>query len=163
MKATTKATIVMLALATPMLCAAKGTITFKGRVVSQTTYEATVNGQSNGVVQLPTADLSAELTPVNIVLKRKAQETGKVSTTFVSRHVTDNGNLKNIAKGEQAAVQVQLLNQDRDGKPVQLGAASQTRVPGDKTQTFAVRYVAEHGAAATGAVTAMVEYTVTYL
>jgi len=163
MKATTQATIVMLALATPMLCAAKGAITFKGRVVSQMTYEATVNGQSNGVVQLPTADLSAGLTPLNIVLKRKAQETGKVSATFVSRHVTDNGNLKNIAKGEQAAVQVQLLDQDRSGAPVELGAVSHTGVPSDKTQAFAVRYVAERGAAATGAVTAMVEYAVTYL
>jgi len=166
MKTTKKTLMLALAIMAPTLCMAQGKITFKGRVVSQMTYQVTVNGNSNGIVQLPkTAELNAA-TPFTIDLKRGARETGAVETAFVARHVTDGGNLKNIANDAQTAhaVQVQLLDQD-NGKAMSMHRASAMAPthPDNVAHTFAARYVVERGATTASPVTAMVEYVVSYL
>ena len=156
------------------------TITFEGEVTEQT-CKATINGESNSTVLLPTVPSSelaatgdkAGQTPFTISIKDCAvSNTGDLSikTKFLGRAVV-NGNMKNTASGANAAKNVALqLTTDAAGTaPVNL--VNVTEVDGlvvkkGETQaeyTFGVRYIAVDGAATAGKVSSVAEYTLGYL
>ncbi len=155
------------------------TITFQGEVTDQT-CKATINGESNSTVLLPTVP-SSELaatgkttgqTPFTISITGCAVSTGDLSikTKFLGRAVV-NGNMKNTASGANVAKNVALqLTTDAAGTaPVNLVNVTEVKglvVKKGETQaeyTFGVRYIAVDGAATAGKVTSVAEYTLGYL
>lgn len=156
-------------------------VTFQGEVTSQT-CRATINGQSNAVVILPTVtttELKAKgdttgLTPFTISLSGCAapadNSSVKISTRFFGQNFSTEGNLTNISKAKNAATKVALqLTDNADGlTPVKLTgntaveglvlAAGQTSA----THSFGIRYIAEETGVSAGPVTATTEYILSY-
>lgn len=156
-------------------------VTFQGEVTSQT-CRATINGQSNAVVILPTvptAELKAKgettgLTPFTISLTGCAAPADnasvKIATRFYGQNFNSAGNLTNVSTAKNAATKVSLqLTEKADGlTPVKLTgnttvdglvlAAGQTTA----THSFGIRYIAEDTGVTAGPITAMTEYTLSY-
>lgn len=154
------------------------TITFEGEVSTQT-CQAVVNGEESAIVLLPTvsesnlatAGASAGLTPFTIALSgcATAGADTQISTKFLGHSVTAGGNLGNVATNSPANnVALQLTADAAGTTPVVLNGV--TSVPGlilasgatTANHQFGVQYIAEGGAATAGAVTAVVEYTLSY-
>jgi len=157
----------------------QGKITFEGEVATQT-CQATVNGDTNSRILLPTvsksnlenANSTAGLTVFTLNVTGcsidNAQET-PIMVKFNGHSVTEDGNLGNSASGSSAAknVAVQLLN---GSTPIALGTKAATKESGlvlDKgkdsaTYDFAAQYISEKGNASAGSVQAVVEYALSY-
>lgn len=176
----TKSIMLMLAagLMLPALANAAPTITFEGEVSAQT-CEAEVNGQENATVLLPTvpesslasAGAKAGLTPFTIAVKgcATAGVDTQIGTKFLGHSVTAGGNLGNVAVTSPAGnVAIQLTSDAAGTTPVILNGV--TTVAGLELKAsettanhqFGAQYIAEGGAATAGAVTAVVEYTLSY-
>ena len=153
------------------------TVTFQGEVTDQT-CKATINGQSDSTVLLPTvpvSELNAEgmttgLTPFTISVQdcQTATTDLQIATKFLGHNVTQLGNLGNIATANPANNVAIQLTANADGlNPVKLNGI--TTVPGlvleagatSATHQFGAQYYAE-GAATAGEVTAVAEYTLSY-
>lgn len=163
-------------MAVPTLALAAPTVTFQGEVTDQT-CQATINGETNSIVLLPTvsaaalssAGATAGLTPFTLQVSG-CQVMGAaqaIGTVFLGHNVTAAGNLGN--SGSAANVAIQLTGTAAGDTPVVLDGP--TRVPGlvlDPGQTtashqFGARYISEAGGAVAGSVQAVAEYTLTYL
>lgn len=174
-----KKTLIAFALSFPVVAMAAPTVTFQGEVTTQT-CEATINGDTNSVVLLPTvatteldaAGATAGLTPFTISVSGcQAEQTAtNIATKFLGHNVTTAGNLGNIATATPAEnVAIQLLSDANGTSTVDLsgGIAS---VPGltleagetAASHQFGAQYITEGAAATAGAVTAVAEYTLSY-
>ncbi|WP_163122596.1 fimbrial protein [Acinetobacter portensis] len=166
-----------LSLALPIAATAAPTVTFQGEVTDQT-CKATINGQTDSTVLLPTVsstELSATgmttgLTPFSISVQDCQVDTAdvEISTKFLGHNVTTTGNLGNIATSNPAGnVSIQLTADATGAAPVTLNGV--TSVDGlvlkagqtSATHQFGAQYYAEDAATA-GAVTAVAEYTLSY-
>lgn len=164
--------------ALPGVVLAAPTVNFQGEVAWQS-CEVTVNGEANPVVMLPsvnTADLAdtgatAGLTPFTITLsacKSRINEQ-QVDTHLLGHNVTTGGNLGNSATDGATNVAIQLTTDASGATPIELNGV--TPVPGlvirpmtnDVSYQFGAQYISEAGGATAGPVTAVVEYTVSYL
>ena len=153
-------------------------MTFQGEVSTQT-CKTEVNGQENATVLLPTvpesslasAGTTAGLTPFTIAIKdcATAGADTQIGTKFLGQSVTAAGNLGNVAAANPAGnVAIQLTTDAAGTTPVTLNGV--TTVAGLELKTgqtsashqFGAQYIAEGGAASAGAVTAVVEYTLSY-
>ncbi|WP_202740542.1 fimbrial protein [Acinetobacter sp. 'aerobic (ED)'] len=162
----------------PVLTMAAPTITFQGEVATQT-CQAQVNGQSDTVVLLPTVSQSSlaaagattGITPFSISVKdcATAGADTEIKTKFLGRSVTAEGNLGNVATTNPATnVSIQLTSDAAGKTPVALNGV--TLVDGlilksgatSADHQFGAQYIAEGGAATAGAVTGVVEYTLSY-
>ena len=162
----------------PVLANAAPTVTFQVEVSTQT-CKTEVNGQENATVLLPTvpesslasAGTTAGLTPFTIAIKdcATAGADTQIGTKFLGQSVTAAGNLGNVAAANPAGnVAIQLTTDAAGTTPVTLNGV--TTVAGLELKTgqtsashqFGAQYIAEGGAASAGAVTAVVEYTLSY-
>lgn len=161
----------------PISVFANTTLTFQGEVTSQT-CKATINGQTNSTILLPTvstAELStagakAGLTPftINIADCQSDAADLNVTTKFLGHNVTSNGNLGNTATTNPAQNLAIQLTADAGGStPIVLnGVTSATGLVLSANETtathqFAAQYYAE-GPVTAGSITAIVEYTLSY-
>jgi len=151
------------------------TITFEGEVTDQT-CKATINGQTDAVVMLPTvrtsefAAANATAGPTSFTLDISgctAVTTGtrEVKVKFLGRNVTASGNLGNTNPGNGVSVQLVDGNDTLD-----LSTGIVERKVGDLSgsatslsKDFTARYVSETDTVTPGKVTAVVEYTLSYL
>ncbi|MCU4413020.1 type 1 fimbrial protein [Acinetobacter sp. WU_MDCI_Axc73] len=162
----------------PVLVNAAPTVTFEGEVSTQT-CQAEVNGQENATVLLPTvpesslasAGAKAGLTPFTIAVKgcATAGADTQIGTKFLGHSVTAGGNLGNLATTNPAGnVAIQISSDAAGVTSVTLNGV--TNVAGLELKSgeqaashqFGAQYIAEGGAATAGAVTAVVEYTLSY-
>ena len=153
------------------------TVTFQGEVTDQT-CKATINGQTDSTVLLPTvpatelasSGATTGLTPFSISVEDCSIDTAdaEISTKFLGHNVTASGNLGNIATENPANnVSIQLTANADGTNPVTLNGI--TPVSGlvleagqtSATHQFGAKYYAEDAATA-GAVTAVAEYTLSY-
>ncbi len=162
----------------PVIAIAAPTVTFQGEVATQT-CQAQVNGQGDAIVLLPTVSQSSlaaagattGITPFSISVKdcATAGADTQIKTKFLGRSVTAEGNLGNVATTNPATnVSIQLTS-DASGKtPVALNGVTTvdglTLKSGETSadHQFGAQYIAEGGAATAGAVTGVVEYTLSY-
>lgn len=167
---------ILLAAAFPLSAAAMPTITFNGEVTAQT-CQVKVNEEVDGVVFLPTvstkelsaAGATAGQTPFTISVSgcKATQADVAIALKLLGRNVTANGNLGNTATAN-AAGNVAVTLGAADGTRIALQGL--TNVPGlilPANQTSAsmqltAQYTAE-GKVTPGVVTAVAEYTVSYL
>lgn len=166
-----------LSLALPVAAIAAPTVTFQGEVTDQT-CKATINGQTDSTVLLPTvpatelanAGATSGLTPFTISVEDCSVDTAdaEISTKFLGHNVTTTGNLGNVATNNPAGnVSIQLTTDASGSAPVTLNGV--TNVDGlvlragdtSATHQFGAQYYAEDAATA-GAVTAVAEYTLSY-
>ena len=166
-----------LSLALPVAAMAAPTVTFQGEVTDQT-CKATINGQTDSTVLLPTvpatelasSGATTGLTPFSISVEDCSIDTAdaEISTKFLGHNVTASGNLGNIATENPANnVSIQLTANADGTNPVTLNGI--TPVSGlvleagqtSATHQFGAKYYAEDAATA-GAVTAVAEYTLSY-
>jgi len=165
-------------LASTLAQAQTPTITFQGEVTDQT-CTATINGQTNAVVVLPTvnqndlagANTTAGKTDFTLNISGctalSDSQTKKVKVNFFAPSVSGE-NLQNTAASGAGNVAVQLLDgsQPIDFSagvvPVEAGelSATSTSIP---SKTFAAQYISEANSVTPGKVTALVEYTLSYL
>ncbi|HIE0995335.1 TPA: fimbrial protein [Pseudomonas aeruginosa] len=156
------------------------TVTFQGEVTAQT-CQASINGETNSIVLLPavsasslsTAGATAGLTSFTISVSGCSQSTTamNISTNFLGHNVTSAGNLGNSATGSSAAnnVQLQLTTDGAGTTPIVLNGVTSVAglsLPANQTSAsyeFGVRYISEAGGATAGTVTAVAEYTISYL
>lgn len=162
----------------PLFAQSAPKITFQGEVNAQTCI-AEVNGQTNGVVLLPTASTKSlqaagsvtGTTPFTISVREcEAKVTiAHINTEFLGHGVTPAGNLGNLATSNAATkVQLQLLDKYPGGSAIRLSGT--TAVPGlvlvpGKTAAsheFGVQYISEEGLATAGAVLSVAEYAISY-
>lgn len=172
--------IALLLMAAPSVVFAAGnTITFRGQVSDQTCQVA-VDGTANPLVILPTvakSTLSANAkvageTPFTVSVSGCAASSSDdvpIKTAFAVNSATSGGNIVNV--GSATNVSLQLLDKS-GGNAVKLVGGAPTSVSGlvlpkgaDTTAShvFAVRYVAEGGAATAGSVVGSVQYSLDYL
>ena len=164
---------------TPLIAHATPTVTFQGEVASQT-CEATINGNENGTVLLPTvkttdlatAGSTVGATPFTISVKDCTADPDnavEISTRFLGQQVTDGGNLGNIATTNAASnVAIQLTKDSAGKNPITLNGV--TNVEGlvlaknetEASYNFGAQYISEAGGATAGTVTAVTEYTLSY-
>ncbi|WP_272539671.1 fimbrial protein [Providencia sp. PROV197] len=155
-------------------------IIFQGEVSAQT-CEPLVNGSTNSTVllstvrssDLTTAGSTSGFRPFTISLMNCTAPTDSdlnINTVFLGHNVTANGNLGNAAPDNEATnVALQLLDSETGTNPIILNGP--TSVPGlvlgkDSTTAnykFGVQYISENGNATPGKVTAVAEYTLSYL
>lgn len=164
-------------LAAPSAASAMSTVTFQGEVTDQT-CNVVVNGNTSGVVMLPTvssaslkdAGATAGLTPFTVQVdgcKAPKDAAQKISTKFLGHNVTTKGNLGNT--GTATNVAIQLTDKASGGKAVVLNgltAVAGLELPTGQTSAsyqFGVQYVSENGGAGAGSVQAVAEYTLSYL
>ena len=171
--------LVLAMAALPGVVLAAPTVTFQGEVTDQT-CAVSINGETDGIVLLPTvstADLAAAgatagLTPFTITLTGcAAAGVGgeEVTTNFLGHDVTAGGNLGNSAAGGATNVAIQLTDDSTGASEITL--AGITPVAGlvllegetEASYEFGAQYISEAGTATAGAVTAVVEYTISYL
>lgn len=162
----------------PTITQAAQIVTFQGEVSTQT-CQASINGQTNGIVLLPTVSVSelnvkgstAGLTPfsISVVGCATSNKESKITTKFLGRNVTSTGNLSNLATVSPATnVAIQLVHNSATITPITLNGI--TKVEGltllanqsAASYALAARYISEDGLAAAGAITAVAEYTVSY-
>lgn len=161
----------------PTITLATPVVTFQGEVAAQT-CQATINGQTNGTVLLPTVSVgefknnTAGLTPFTISISGctvgKDAEL-KVGTKFLGRNVTSAGNLGNLASVAPAKnIAIQLTQSATGTNPVVLNGVTKVdglTLPMNQTAAsyqFGARYIVEEGTPAPGAITAVAEYTLSY-
>ncbi|ENU58216.1 fimbrial protein [Acinetobacter guillouiae] len=154
------------------------TVTFQGEVTDQT-CQASINGGTNGVVLLPTVSANtltssgatAGLTPftINVTGCTAPSSDLDIKTKFLGHSVTTSGNLSNVATVNPATnVAIQLTKEAAGTTSVVLNGP--TAVEGLKllngatsaSHDFGARYISEAGGATQGAVTSVVEYTLSY-
>ncbi|QGZ28604.1 fimbrial protein [Stutzerimonas stutzeri] len=173
--------LVLAMAALPGVVFAAPTVTFQGEVTDQT-CTATINGATDGTVLLPTvstAELAdpgdtAGLTPFTIELTG-CTDPGvgglEVTTKFMGYDITAGGALVNMAVGGAENVAIQLTEDAGGLAPITLVAGVASEVAGlelldgetEASYEFGAQYVSEDGSATAGAVTAVVQYTVSYL
>lgn len=165
--------------------AATPTVTFQGEITDHTCL-VTINGETNSVVLLPTVAVAdfggtladgqtAGLTPFTVSISDCAILTPfaqSVSTRFLGFDVDANsGVLGNRATSHAATgYGVQITGTSAGGNPVRLSGITDVfslMLPVGATEashTFGAQYyVIDAGSAAPGAITAVAEYTVSYL
>ncbi|WP_198670200.1 fimbrial protein [Dyella sp. C9] len=160
----------------PAFALAAPTVTFQGEVTDQT-CQATINGDTNSVVLLPTvsaasllaAGATAGLTPFTIQVTgcTMGADDLAIGTEFLGHNVTNGGNLGNT--GSAKNVDIQLTTSASGGNPVSLNGP--TTVPGLVLQAgatsaayqFGAQYISEAGGGEAGSVQAVAEYTLSYL
>ena len=173
---------------TPAAFASDGTITFTGRITTQTCVISGNGGGNNFTVALPTVSATtlgtagnvAGRTPFNIRLTGCTPNTGNVAVHFEPGATVDTatGRLINTAVATPAAgdaagvppathVQVGLLNADMTNIAVGSAFAAQNsqQVPladGAATLQYYAQYVATGGAATAGNLTTTATYSVVY-
>jgi len=153
------------------------TITFEGEVTDQT-CKATINGQTDAVVMLPTVsqsdlagvDKTAGKTDFTLNISgctaTSEGQTKKVKVNFFGPSVSGK-NLKNTAANGARDVAVQLLDGSQEIDlsagivPVEAGDISATDTSFSKV--FSAQYVSEATSVGVGKVTAVVQYTLSYL
>ncbi|RAU50189.1 type 1 fimbrial protein [Pseudocitrobacter sp. RIT415] len=181
-----KAAPLMVAAALPLSAFAAPTVTFQGEVTDQT-CSVNVNGQTNSVVLLPTvamADFGATLadgqsagqTPFTVSVTNCQAPTGSdlaINTTFLGYDVdATTGVMGNRDTSSDAAkgFGIQLMDASTSGNPVTLSGA--TSVPGltlkvgetEASYDFGARYfIMDSTNATAGKITAVAEYTLSYL
>lgn len=171
--------VIAAGLFTPLVVNAAPMVTFQGEVSAQT-CKASVAGGTNGVVMLPTvaaselasAGSTAGLTKFTISVTDCADPDSSdlpIKTKFLGHAVTNNGNLGNIATASPAEnVAIQLTSDGAGTSALVLNGP--TSVDGlvleqgqtSATYDFGARYVSENGGVTAGAVTSVVEYTLSY-
>jgi len=172
--------IAFLLMAAPSLVFAAGnTISFRGQVSDQT-CQISVDGASSALVLLPTVAKSvlssdgkvAGETPFTVSVSgcsASSSTSVPVKTTFAVSSSTSGGNIVNV--GSATNVSLQLLDKS-GGNAVRLVGGAPSSVSGlvlpsgsggTASQVFAVRYVAEGGAATAGSVIGSVQYSLDYL
>jgi len=158
-----------------------GKITFVGEVSEQTCH-ATVNGQSEALILLPTVPVAelkdknskVGLTTFTLNVTGCTQNSADTSikVNFHGRNVTDAGNLGNIATDSPAKnVAVQLTAESDGTNPINLKNKDSV-IPVDglvllkdadnASYDFAAQYFTEEGAATAGRIQAIVEYSLSY-
>jgi major type 1 subunit fimbrin (pilin) len=174
--------LAILLLVSPSLVLAAGsTINFRGQVNSQT-CQVMVDGAANPVVLLPTvatgdlaaAGTSAGETPFVVSVSGctasavdKPKDKLKIKTQFLASAATSGNNIPNLGTAKNVALQ---LRKSVGGDPISLVGGSAVSVEGlevaagstSASHTFAVRYVAEGGAAEAGSVIGSVQYALDY-
>ncbi len=161
----------------PLSAMAAPTVTFQGEVTAQT-CQLSLNGETDGVVllptvstnELPTAGTAAGLTPFTISVTgcTAASTETHIAVKFLGHDVTATGYLGNKAAANAASNVSVMLSSEDGTNPIHLNGV--TSVPGlvlppnqsSASHRFAAQYVAE-GAVTAGAVTAVAEYTLSYL
>ncbi|AOA59721.1 fimbrial protein [Acinetobacter larvae] len=161
------------------LSAAGTAVTFYGEVSDQT-CQASIEGNTNGIVLLPTvpantlatAGQTSGLTPFKISIKGCTAPKADlpIKTKFLGLDVTAGGNLGNAAAGNNAAknVAIQITADSAGTSAVRLNGP--TSVSGlvlkngatSASYDFGARYIAEGGSVTAGLVTSVVEYTLSY-
>lgn len=172
----TKSLIALAVMAAPAFAMATPTVTFQGEVTDQT-CQATINGDTNSVVLLPTVTSTAlsapgattGLTPFTIQVSDCAVmgAAQNIGTEFLGHNVTTGGNLGNT--GTATNVAIQLTTAADGATPIVLNGP--TTVPGlvlaagdtSASYQFGAQYISEDGSAAAGSVQAVAEYTLSYL
>ena len=166
--------------ALPTVAFAAPMVTFQAEITSQT-CEVSIDGATNAVVVLPTvstvdlagAGATAGLTPFTISLSgctAPAMNT-PITTLFIGHNITAGYNLGNSATASPATNVAIQLTVDAAGRwPIELYDAITPATglilrKGDTTASyqFGARYISEAGGATAGAVTAVAEYTISYL
>jgi len=164
--------------ALPGIVLAAPTVTFQGEVTAQT-CQASINGETDSIVLLPTvsstvlaaAGTTAGLTPFTISVSG-CQAPGSdlaITTNFLGHNVTGEGNLGNVASNPAANVAIQLTKEAAGTTPIVLNGVTPVTglvLPTGETGAsyqFGAQYITEGGAAGAGAVTAVAEYTLSYL
>ncbi|MGX5731393.1 fimbrial protein [Pseudoxanthomonas beigongshangi] len=151
-----------------------GTITVNGEITGSTCTISGNGGGENFTVALPevltsalgTAGARSGEASFNISLTNCQPNSGKVWTYFEpGATVADTGRLKN--SGTAANVEVGLYN--KDGTPIQIGAASASQnskpadiVSGTAKLEYTAQYVATAGGAGSGSVNTSVLYSLEY-
>lgn len=169
--------LVLAMAALPGVVFAAPTVTFQGEVTDQT-CQVTVNSETNSTVLLPTVStadlattgLTAGLTPFTITLSECAAPPSDlaVTTNFLGHNVTAGGNLGNTATAG-SNVAIQLTEEAAGTTAIVLngvtGVAGLVLATGETSASyqFGAQYIAETAPATAGAVTAVVEYSVSYL
>jgi len=165
--------------ALPGIVLAAPTVTFQGEVTAQT-CQASINGETDSIVLLPTVSTAnlansgakAGLTPFTISVSGcQAPATNlAITTNFLGHNVTTEGNLGNVAASNPASnVAIQLTTDASGTTPIVLNGVtpmSGLELPAGETGAsyqFGAQYVTEGGSATAGAVTAVAEYTLSYL
>lgn len=168
---------ILLLVSPSVVLAAGSTINFRGQVNSQT-CQVMVDGAANPVVLLPTvatgdlaaAGTSAGETPFVVSVSgctASATDKLKIKTQFLASAATSGNNIPNLGSAKNVALQ---LRKSVGGDPISLVAGSGVSVEGleiaaggtSASHTFAVRYVAEGGAAEAGSVIGSVQYALDY-
>lgn len=168
--------------ALPLSTMAAPTVTFEGEVTSQT-CAISINGQTNSVVLLPTVTMkdfgdtlaaaqTAGYTPFTVSINdcQKPTADTNITTKFLGYNVdSDSGVLGNTATGDNVATGfgIQLVK-DADNA---IKLSGVTSVPGlvlasDSTSAsynFGARYYSFGTDGTPGKITAVAEYTVSYL
>jgi len=170
----------------PLSAMAAPTVTFEGEVTSQT-CAISINGQANSVVMLPTvaikdfgdtpaATKTAGFTPftVSITGCQAPDADTNITTKFLGYNVDSaSGVLGNMATGSDAAsgFGIQLLKDTEDNAASAINLKGVTAVPGlvlkngqtSATYDFGARYYSLGDTGTPGRITAVAEYTVSYL
>lgn len=169
----------------PLPLFAAPTVTFQGEVTDQT-CDVQVNGQSNSVVLLPTVAMSdfgaalaigqsAGQTPFTVSISNCQPPTGApqdISTNFLGYDVDANGVLGNSDTSPDAAkgFGIQLMDAGSGGTAIRLSGVTPVAglsLPSGQTEAsydFGARYfVTDDTTAAAGTITAVAEYTLSYL
>ena len=172
-----KTLIALAIVAVPALAsAATSTITFQGEV-SEQTCQATMNGDTNSVLLMPTisskelasAGATAGLTPFTIQVSgcQVGGSAQNIGTKFLGRNVTPAGNLGNTGTAKNVAIQLTATS----GGDNPIALSGPTAVPGlvlnagetSASYEFGAQYISEGGAAAAGSIQAVAEYSLSYL
>jgi len=170
----------------PASALAAPTVTFEGEVTSQT-CSININGQTNSVVLLPTVAIkdfgeplaatnTAGFTPftVSITNCQAPQADTNITTNFLGYNVDSaSGVLGNTRTGVDAATGfgIQLLKDTQNTASSAVNLKGVTAVPGlvlktgdtSATHDFGVRYYSMSDSGTAGKITAVAEYTVSYL
>lgn len=188
MKITSKKLVTLTALMVlPLSAMAAPTVTFEGEVTSQT-CSVSINGQTNSVVMLPTVAMKDFGTPL-----AAAQTTGftpftisitgcqapdvdtDITTKFLGYNVDSTsgvlGNTLTAGSGVASGFGIQLLKDSQNNSSSAINLKGVTSVPGlvlKKDQTsasyeFGVRYYSLSDSGTPGKITAVAEYTLSYL
>lgn len=179
-----KIALVMAVAAVPCSVLAAPTITFEGEVTDQT-CTVNINGQTNSVILLPTVSTSdfgtkltngqtAGLTPFTVSLEGCASSTSatNISTKFLGYEVdSTTGTLGNRATTDAAkGYGIQLMSAATGGTAITLSGVTSVAglvLPANATSTsydFGAQYYVVDAANATpGKISAVAEYTVSYL
>jgi len=170
----------------PLSAMAAPTVTFEGEVTSQT-CSVSINGQTNSIVMLPTVAIkdfgeplaaakTAGFTPFTISITdcQKPEADANITTKFLGYNVdSDSGVLGNTRTGDGAAngFGIQLMKDSQNSDSSKVNLKGVTSVPGlvlkagetSASYDFGVRYYSLSDKGTPGKITAVAEYTVSYL
>lgn len=166
------------------LAFAAPTVNFTG-LVSEYTCQASINGEANGIVLLPTVSVAdfdgagstAGSVDFTVTISGCTESAGAsipsilgISVNFLGHNVTAAGNLGNSAANGAGDVAVQLVSYAGTGVPMDFnkgvipmwGMWSLSNDTSPKSFQMAARYVTEGGNPTAGGVTAVAEYSINY-